>query len=124
MVERASVRSLLERLYGTRFTPNENPVTTTVGTSATAIMRKNPSRVGFLVVNQSLNNVWIRPNFPASTVLGGRLDPNGGNASALWLYDGEVVSSEWFAIADGAGSSVYVLETVIDATGIKPAEAT
>jgi hypothetical protein len=108
-----SVRELLDAKYGVPLTTEENNEVSSVGVAAVRLVRQNPKRVGFLVVNLSLNNMYIRPARAASSSAGVRLDANGGNASVWFEQDGEVTGWEWFVVADGAASPVLVLETII-----------
>lgn len=111
-----TVRELLVRRFGTYFTPESNRVASTVGTTSTEVLRGDPSRVGFLFVNLSLNNIFLSPIGAASATNGIRLDPNGGSVSVEWEEDGEVVAWPWQAVADGAGSAFLALETRIAPT--------
>jgi len=93
----------------------ENPVVAAVGTTAAEILKNNPDRVFFLVVNLSTNIVYVGLASDVSATKGIRLDANGGFVSFSVEEDGEAVAYQIFAIATGAASAIYVLE--IEKTG-------
>ena len=88
----------------------ENPVVAAVGTTADAVLRNNPDRVFFLVVNLSTNVVYVGLARDVGAAKGIRLDANGGWVSMSVEEDGEAVAYQIFAIATGAASAIYVLE--------------
>ena len=88
----------------------ENPVTDSIGTSAEEILRNNPDRVFWLVVNLSSNVVYVALSEEVSATHGIRLDANGGWASMSVEEDGEAVAYAVHAKATGAASAIYVLE--------------
>ena len=88
----------------------ENPVVAAVGTSALTVLRNNPDRVFWLVVNLSTNVVYVALSEEVSATHGIRLDANGGWVSMSVEEDGEAVGYEVYALATGADSDIYVLE--------------
>lgn len=112
-----TIRALLEAKFGTRFTPFANRAASTIGATAGQIFRQDPSRVAFLFVNLSLNNIFLTPLGAPSSSNGIRVDANGGSLAVNWEEDGEVVAWEWLGIADGAASPFFALETIIAPEG-------
>lgn len=96
------------REYGGRFQATDTPAQ--VGTSSARLVQTNPERVNLLIVNLSVNTVYIRPNNHATTAAGIVLAPNGGSFSTNLLEDLVLPSYEYFAIASGAASDVLVIE--------------
>ena len=88
----------------------ENPVVAEVGTTAAEILKNNPDRVFFLVVNLSANTVYVGLASDVGATKGIQLDANGGFVSFSVEEDGEAVAYQIFAIATGAASAIYVLE--------------
>ena len=88
----------------------ENPVVAAVGTSAVVILKNNPDRVFWLVVNLSTNVVYVALSEDVGDAKGIRLDANGGWASMSVEEDGEAVAYAVHAKATGAASAIYVLE--------------
>lgn len=88
----------------------ENPVVAAVGTSALTVLRNNPDRVFWLVVNLSSNVVYVALARDVSNTKGVRLEAHGGWVKMSVETDGEAVGYEVFAVATGAASAIYVLE--------------
>lgn len=112
-----SLRDLLDRQFGVRTRPVENPLdVTSLGTDVTRILSNNPNRLGFTVLNLSANVVYIglsrNVNAGVGTEQGIRLDANGGQAVAIWDEDFDMVAWEWYAVATAVDSQIYVLEEV------------
>lgn len=114
-----SLRSLLEASYGVRTTERVNPVTGTVAVTATRIAQNNPRRVGLVVTNTGAASITISPDKSVSLTTGVILPANGSSISMSWDRDFELLSKEWYAIANGAPSSVYVLEIFILSNPLK-----
>lgn len=108
-----NVSDLLTAKFGVRFVSKLNRSLSSVGTTVVQVVRQDPSRIGFTIVNLSLNRIYVSPIGAPSATRGVRIDPNGGSVALNWEEDGEAVAWEWKGIADGAGSNVYILETVI-----------
>ena len=112
-----TIRDLLEARLGTRFTPFTNRVVSSVGTSVIQVLRQDPSRVGFVIVNLSANVIFLTPIGTPSSSLGIRLGPSGGSVTTWWEEDGESIAWEWRGVADAAASAIYTLEYVIAPEG-------
>lgn len=112
-----TVRDLLEARLGCSITTVKNRSTAAVGVAAVEILRQDPSRVAATIVNLSANHVYLSPVGEPSATAGVLLNPNGGEVSLWWEEDGEMVAWAWKAIADGAASAVFVLESLIAPRG-------
>lgn len=108
-----STADMIQALLGVKTFQRTNPVTATVGVAAELIARGSPQRAFLLVINLSANTIYIAPDNQAAVTRGIRLAPNGGSASLIWDRDLELVTQPWFGIATGAGSALYVLESII-----------
>ena len=109
----SSLYDLLQVRMGVEVSETINPLTSTLGTTAQLIAANNPRRLALLVVNLSGVAVYIRPLAPASSTNGIRLGPSGGAVSMAWDADFGVVGKEWYGVAEGVGSSIFVLEVII-----------
>lgn len=105
-----NLAALLLQRFGVATTPRTNGELSSVGTSVVRLVRQTPSRIAFTVVNLSINNIYIGPFGDVATTKGIRLGPQGGGVSILPDEDFNLVSDEWFVIADGAASPLLVLE--------------
>lgn len=106
------LHQMVEALFGVKTYPRENPETNSVGTDAVRILQENPRRLSFQVVNLSANSLYIAPTNQVSSTRGIFLAANGGIVSLIWDRDFELCSHEWYAVASGAASDIYVLENV------------
>jgi hypothetical protein len=94
--------------FPTRLVPN--PVVTTVGTTIVEVMRNNPDRIFWLIENRSANDIYLGFKNDVSSTNGVRLAAAGGSASMTIEEDGNVTGWQVFAVATGAGSSIYSFE--------------
>jgi len=87
-----------------------NPVTPTVGTTATEILRNNPDRVYWLIVNLSAYDGYAGWDREVSATKGILVPANGGYASASVLEDGELVIYPVFAVNLTASGTWMIVE--------------
>jgi len=106
-LEGAAAEFLRER-YAGELTEREN--TKTVGTAVSEVVESNPDRLGLLILNLSNNNVFVSIENNPSATNGIRLGANGGSVAFNVTDDGMIQTRAMSALADGAGSTVYVLE--------------
>lgn len=86
---------------------------TSVGTSSTQLMKQNPQRVSWVLVNLSANDMYIAPNEVVSSTTGILVSKSGGQASSMWKEDLVLPSLEWSIIATGSSSNYMLLEVVL-----------
>lgn len=96
--------------YGAKVTNAKEGLETSVGTTAVQLFRKNPNRVGFIVINLSTNTLYLGFGPNTTATRGIVLDPNGGQASSWIDEDAHLTQKEWWIIASGAGSALYAFE--------------
>jgi len=106
-----AVRRYMEKKWGVRTRLVQNPVRDTVGTSPVLILRGNPDRFHWLVINLSANEVYLGFDEDVSSTRCILLGASGGFASMSADEDGEVVTWEVWAVAAAAGSEIYVVVT-------------
>jgi len=88
----------------------ENPVTDELGTSAKPVLKNNPDRVFWLIINLGANVGYVALSGDVSSSKGVRLDTYGGWASMSAEEDGEAVAYEVHGVAPTGTSAIYVLE--------------
>jgi hypothetical protein len=108
-----TLNQLLQGMFGINSTYQINKRTSTVGVTVESIMSNNPNRASFLIVNLSANNLYISPQNDVTATNGIYVAPGGGSAILQWDRDFELPSQEWFAIATGAASAVFILENIL-----------
>ena len=88
----------------------ENPVTDTVKTTLTEILKNNPDRVFWLAVNLSDNEGYVALSEEVSDTHGIRLDAHGGYASMSAEEDGEAVAYAVYAVNITLEGKWFILE--------------
>jgi len=87
-----------------------NPVTDTVGTTATPILQNNPDRIFWLIVNLSGNNGYVGWDNAIGSTRGLLVAANGGFVSACIEEDGELVIYPVYAINLNASGTYMIVE--------------
>lgn len=90
----------------------ENPVTATVGTSATKILNANSNRIAAYIFNLSANFGFTAPSPSVSSSLGFYLGKNSGNIITNIKDDGIIVTKDWWALNDTASGTWYIIELI------------
>lgn len=100
----------LRRALGTK--PGvQGLVAVTNNAGGTRVLKHNPRRVSFIIVNNEANAAhMVRKSGDVSTTSGIRLDAGGGFVSSNLREDGTVVQDEVYVILETAAGSVYVEE--------------
>ena len=88
----------------------ENPVTAELKTSAEPVLKNNPDRVFWLIINLGANVGFVALSSDVGPTKGVRLDTYGGWASMSVEEDGEAVAYEVHGVAPAGTSEIYVLE--------------
>ena len=102
----------MQKKWGVRSRSIENPVTRTAAAGKTLILKNNPDRMMFVVINYDTALMRVAPSIDVAANWGIPLDPSGGFAAITADEDGELVGYEWYVYsAAGATNAVYVLET-------------
>lgn len=105
--------SLIEREFGVKTGSRENPITDSVGITAARVLPNNPNRLGWILVNLSVNLLYLGFSPDVSSSKGIQVGSNGGMASMVYKEDFELAAQEVYAVAAGANSAIYVVETFI-----------
>jgi len=108
MAAKSEVPAEMKLGYPTR--PIINPVTATVLTTATLVLRNNPDRIFWLVINLSVNKGYAGWDTEVASTKGIPLAANGGYVSCNIEEDGELVIHEVYAINENAQGTYYVVE--------------
>jgi len=87
-----------------------NPVTDSVGTTPTLILKNNPDRIFWLLVNLSANDGYAGWDTRVSNSRGMLIPANGGYASASIEEDGELVIYEVYGINLNAAGTWMIVE--------------
>jgi len=105
-----ALSNYVAKRWGVKTRSVENPETDTAVAGVTLILRNNPDRFEFIVVNYDAVLMRVAPSRDVSATFGIPLDAEGGFAVITADDDGEAVGQEWF-VYSAAGGLFYVLET-------------
>lgn len=98
--------------FGRPVTPFENRTVSQVGNTAIEILRQDPDRLGFVIINLSVNDLYIGPFQNVSATKGIKIPPSGGSAVIIWDEDFESVGKQWYGLASAAASAVLTTEYI------------
>jgi hypothetical protein len=90
-----------------------NPVTSTVATTATEILRNNPNRFRWVAVNLSTNRGFIDFSNEVSSSRGFSIDAQNGMMEMDLFEDGEAVFNRVFALNQVASGTYFIVEFVV-----------
>lgn len=108
------LENYIRRKYGIKQSHvTENPLLTEIGTTAKRMLRHNRNRLMWLIVNMSVNIVYVAfsPN-PSATK--GIALTNGDFVVINMEDDASLAFKEVWLLADGAASAIYNLEVVAE----------
>lgn len=98
---------LAARQFGGALNEDErNPI---IGVTAEELLGADPERVLIFVLNLSPNSVYMGLRQTVSSTNGILLASNGGGVSFNAVDDGTIPTRQFFVVAGGAGSQLYVL---------------
>ena len=107
-----ALAQLLDQMFGVKSRHQINSLVSQVGVTAIPIMNANPNRLSFIIFNLSVNSVYISPDPDVSSVKGMYIAGNGGFFMSQWDVDFQLPSMQFFGIATGAASNVFILENI------------
>jgi len=105
--------SLLLEKFKCKTRAVENPVTTSVGATATLLFNNNPNRLAWNFVNLSANAIYLALANDVSATKGILVASNGGFASMVWDEDFQTTGWAVWGIAPAGASACYSSEVVI-----------
>lgn len=107
-----NVSELLDKVYGTKTTYDKNPERDDILVTKVRFLDYNPRRLSFVLINLGDYPVSVGPDSDITLTRGIYLVPHGGTLSMVWTEDFEMPTLEWYGIADGGTSEIYVLEVL------------
>jgi len=108
-----NVVDISEKLFGVKTTYRINPLVAVLGTVTTRILRLNPKRMAFVLVNLSIRPIYISPNNDVSATNGIILTPNGGAMTVKFNEDIELQTLEWYGVGPVNNLAIFLIETYI-----------
>lgn len=108
-----AVEKYLSELFGGHFRTIEKVVP--VATDAAVLLKANPERVGFTIVNTGGIQITLRTSRVVEAGKGLVVAQAGDTLNSTFIEDGMFPTSELNAIAAAANGEVYVLEFIREA---------
>lgn len=112
-----TLQDLIRESLGIATFPAVNRVVSQIGVAAEQIMRQQPNRLAFLIVNLGTDSIYVGPFNDVAATKGVQVAASGGNVSAIYTEDFDLVGYEWFGIANVAATPVLILELLSDPKG-------
>lgn len=104
------IDAYIERVFGVKVSTRNDGLVATVGTEPVQVFRKNPNRIMWMVINLSVNTVYLEWSGNVSDENGVLLDPSGGIASSWIGEDASLTGDEVWIVADAANSNLKAFE--------------
>ncbi len=106
-----SLSRFIEKQFGIRTRGITNPVTTTVLTTKVEILKNNPDRLAYTVVNLTAYDVHVTFDREPTTTRGILISASGGSLTLTAIEDGELVGYELWGISTGTQSTIFTIVT-------------
>jgi hypothetical protein len=108
-----SPRALSDWFYEAQIRTSPGEFDYSVGTTGIIVTQTARPRIGITISNTGANNAAIS-FLPAVTLATGILLLVGGNLILNWYFDGDLLIRPMYAISAGAGTTLHVLESILD----------
>jgi len=106
-----ALSDFVERRFGVKTRSVTNPITATVAGGITQVLRNNPDRLMYLLVNlDAAEEIYAAWDSEPTNARGVRLDAAGGFLGLAADIDGELVGQELWIYSLGGGA-IYIIET-------------
>jgi hypothetical protein len=103
---------VLENMYGVRTDMRVNPITDTIATSATQLLRNNPNRLAWTLINLGSEAVYLSFTPDVGTTKGIYVASGGGTMGLLFSEDFELVTYPVYGIGAAGGDKIYLVEVI------------
>ena len=100
---------VVEAKFGFNIRAEFPPKPFTLSTTAELILRANPDRIAWTIVNLGTVAVYLAHEEVVSTTNGYYLAANGGSLGMVWDEDGELVGFPIWAIASSITPTIFVM---------------
>jgi len=107
-----ALETVLDSHFGTKTRSVENPVIAAIPAVAGIILRNNPDRLAFVIVNLGANPAYLGLTNAVGVANGIYVPANGGSVTMYWQEDFQMVGWAWWAVAPAGASNCYVLEVI------------
>jgi hypothetical protein len=104
------LKEVIERMYGVKTDMLVNPVTDTVLTTPTQLLKPNPNRLAWTLINLGSEAIYLSFTQDVATTKGIYVASGGGTMGLLFSEDFELVTFPIYAIGAAGGDKVYLVE--------------
>ena len=109
-----SLYSLIDNTFGVSTRAAENREDTSMSTTSSIVLRNDATRLAATIVNLGSNDVYVRPDGPASSSAGVIIAKNGGSLSLIFRDDFSLVGKEWQGATGSSTSTLYISEVLVE----------
>ncbi len=102
----------VNKRYGRKTQRFFNPETASIATTVTRVLKNNPDRIEWLIINLSTNDAFLAWDNQVSSTRGVKLAAGGGSVTLNVEEDGELVADEVLGIASVGAASIFTVEVV------------
>lgn len=108
-----TLSKLIEKQFGVATRPIVNPlIAATPGVAAVRLLPNNPDRLAWILINLSVNPMYINLTDAVSAINGIYVPPNGGFVGMVWDEDFQMLAWEWWVITPAGASNLLVIEII------------
>tara|TARA_Y100000310_G_scaffold25179_1_gene24122 strand:+ start:513 stop:887 length:375 start_codon:yes stop_codon:yes gene_type:complete len=103
---------LIQERFGVTTRTDINPETSSIGTTVTELLKQDPQRLGFTIINTSSNVLYVLPDRGVSSSNGIRLGAAGGSVSVTYATDFDVTGYAWYGVGSASSTTLTVIAYV------------
>jgi len=113
-----STYDLIVKKLGAETTYDMNPLVREVGTEVRQILRNDPSRLMYVLINLGPYDLYVCYDERVSATRGIKVAARGGHLVSWWEEDGRLVCLPLYGVAPGGTTQIFVaLEKITKAVG-------
>lgn len=107
-----TLRGVIEKHFGVKTSIRVNPITPTVATTATQLLRPNPNRLAWTLINLSAAAIYVGFTQDVGTSKGVYVSATGGVFGLLFSEDFVLCAYPIWAIVEADTATVYLVEVL------------
>jgi len=105
-----TLREVIDKQFGVKTGVKVNPLVTQVETTVTQLLKPNPNRLAWTLINLGANQVYVAFSNDVSSSKGVYVSATGGVFGLLFSEDFDLCAYPVWAIADTAAAACYLVE--------------
>lgn len=104
------LKDVIERLYGVKTDMRVNPVASQIGATATQLLKNNPDRLAWTLINLGTEAVYLAFTPDVAATKGIYVAAGGGTMGLLFSEDFELVTYPIWGIGAVGSDNIYLVE--------------